>query len=95
MMLVRGPYDYLEENLKEIVKARQGVQVLPDFYTDRKGKERDKVVYHFADRIIKEKEAMLKAQQELSEHALDKWKAKEKERINEDPDAYIRTGPEA
>ncbi|MCB0767725.1 MAG: DUF4407 domain-containing protein [Flavobacteriales bacterium] len=95
MMLVRGPYDYLEENLKEIVKARQGVQVLPDFYTDRKGKERDKVVYHFAERIIKEKEAMLKAQQELSEHALDKWKAKEKERINEDPDAYIRTGPEA
>lgn len=89
MMLVRGPYDYLEENLKYIVKARQGVEIVPKFYPDRVGKEQDKVVYHYAERVIREKEALVKAQQELSEHALKVWTEREKKRIDQDPDKYV------
>lgn len=95
MMLVRGPYDYLEENLKYIVKARQGVEIVPKFYPDRAGKEQDKVVYHFAERIVREKEALVKAQQELSDHALRVWTEREKKKIEQDPDKYVQGGNEA
>lgn len=91
MMLVKGPYDYLEENLKEIVKARQGVQVDYGFFPDRQGKEKDKVTYHFADMERRMAEEQARQAGDLAVHALKRWGEREKGRIDEDPDNYVQS----
>jgi hypothetical protein len=41
-MLIKSPYDYLEENIKELVKAEKGIEVQLQFYPEKDGIERDK-----------------------------------------------------
>ena len=63
-MLIKSPYDYLDENIKELIKAEQGIEITHNYYKDEhlKGIERDKVVHHQVLRLLKEKVAILEAQ---------------------------------
>ena len=49
MMLIKGPYDYMEENLKAIVLARQGVHIRYNTLLGKDGQEVDEVNYYFVD----------------------------------------------
>lgn len=89
LMLIKGPYDYLEENIKELIKAERGIEVQYNFYQDKDGHERDKVVHHEVIRLLKEKVAILESQSEISLTAIQGWKEQKKANASVNPDEFI------
>lgn len=89
LMLIKSPYDYMEENIKELIKAENGIEIQHNYYQDKQGHERDLVVHHQVIRLLKEKIAILETQSQLSEAALGRWKEKKKESIRESPDQFV------
>jgi hypothetical protein len=90
LMLIKSPYDYMEENIKELLKAEQGIEIQHNYYQDGQGHERDKVVQHQVIRLLKEKIALLEAQSDLSTTALNSWKKQKEEEIQKNPGSFIR-----
>lgn len=90
LMLVKTPYDYMEENIKELMKAEEGVYIQYNYYKDKQGLERDLVTHMNVEKLIHEKLELLKVQKELTQHAVEKYKEKVKAQIDANPDAYIR-----
>lgn len=89
MMLIKGPYDYMDENVKELAKAESGIEVVYDFYQDKQGMERHKIINHSAEMKRAEKRAMLKAQEELNAHLIQEWKKKKLKEISDNPDKFM------
>jgi hypothetical protein len=89
LMLIKSPYDYLDENIKELIKAEQGIQIDHNYYQDKEGIERDLVVHHQVIRLLKEKVKILEAQTELASKAIDTWKEKKKEEVADNPEAFV------
>ena len=54
MMLIKSPYDYLEDNIKALQRADLGI-VKYDFYKDREGVQRNLVIYHQANKLLQGK----------------------------------------
>ena len=79
----------MEENVKELIKAENGIEIQYNYYQDNQGHERDKVVQHQVIRLLKEKIALLEAQSQLSEAALERWKEKKKESIRDNPELFV------
>jgi hypothetical protein len=90
LMLVKTPYDYLEENVKELIKAENGIEVRYDYYKDKKGQERHLVIHHQAERLIYEKVKAVEAQKELIDYAVQKYIEQQKGRMDENPDHFIQ-----
>lgn len=91
LMLIKSPYDFLSDNIKELVKAERGIEVKYDYYQDKEGKERDLVIFHEAMRLINDKAALAEAQKELSSYAISKWVEKQKALIDENPERYVQS----
>lgn len=89
LMLIKSPYDYLSDNYKEIAKANAGIEVRHDYYKDKKGRQRDLVIFHEAERQMSEQQKLTDARREIQEYIIEKWKEKEKEKIDQDPYQYI------
>ncbi len=90
LMLIKSPYDYMEENIKELIKAENGIEIQYNYYQDKQGHERDKIVHHQVIRLLKEKVSLLETQSRLSEAALDKWTEQKKASIEKDPSQFVR-----
>jgi hypothetical protein len=90
LMLVKTPYDYLEENVKELIKAENGIEVRYDYYKDKKGQERHLVIHHQAERLIHEKAKAAEAQKELIDYAVLKYIEQQKGKMDENPDHFIQ-----
>jgi hypothetical protein len=91
LMLIKGPYDYLEENIKDLVKAQNGIEIQHDYYKDKEGIERDLVIHHEVERMTSMKARVIEAQKELNEYIIDRWKEQQKEHIDANLDAYVST----
>jgi hypothetical protein len=89
MMLIKSPYDFMNDNLKALIKAEQGIEVKYDFYKDKDGVQRDLVINHQSENLIREKVKLLQTQADLNEIVLDEWKSKETTSIKKDPSKYI------
>jgi len=89
MMLIKSPYDFMSDNVKELIRAEEGIQIKYEYYKDKKGQERNLVINHQVKRKIDEKIALMAAQTELSDYIIEKWKKREKKNIDENVDAYI------
>ncbi|WP_421810710.1 DUF4407 domain-containing protein [Flagellimonas sp.] len=89
MMLIKSPYDFMSDNIKELIRAEEGIQIKYEYYKDKKGQERNLVINHQVKRRIDEKITLMAAQTELSDYIIEKWKEREKKNINENVDAYI------
>ncbi|TKC12762.1 DUF4407 domain-containing protein [Pedobacter polaris] len=89
LMLIKSPYDYMEENIKELIKADKGIEIKHNYYPDGEGIERDLVINHQVIRVLKEKIQLLEAQSDLSNQAINAWKDKKHNDINNNPDAYL------
>lgn len=92
LMLIKSPYDFLSDNVKDLLKADHGIEVVYDFYTDKEGAQRDKVIHHESRLKLAEKIKLLEARSELNAYVLEKWKKAEKDKADQDPDAYF--GPD-
>lgn len=93
LMLTKTPYDYLEENIKELMKAKEGVLIEYNYYKDKKGQERDLVIFCAKDKLSAEKKARLKAQKELSEYVISKYTEEMKRKIDANPADFISSEP--
>ena len=91
LMLTKGPYNYLSDNVKELILAEEGIEVHYDYYQDKKGQERIKLEHHKAKKLIHERKQLLLAQQRLNESIIDKWVQKEIEGLDDNLDTYITT----
>jgi hypothetical protein len=89
LMLIKSPYDYMEENIKELIKAENGIEIKANYYQDKEGHERDLVINHQVLILLKEKIQILEAQSQLSEEALKSWKEKKKDDVRQNPEDYI------
>jgi len=89
LMLIKSPYDYMEENIKELIKAENGIEIQYNYYQDKEGHEKDKIVQHQVIRLLKEKIALLEAQSELSAEALARWKDNKKDDIRKNPLDFV------
>jgi len=89
LMLIKGPYDFMEENIKELIKAENGIEIKANYYQDKEGHEKDLVINHQVIRLLKEKIQILEAQSELSEEALRGWKDKKMSDIKEKPEQFV------
>ncbi len=91
MMLIKSPYDFMNDNLKAMLKAEQGIEIKYDFFMDKKGVQRDLVINHQSEKLIKEKIKLLQTQTDLNEFVLEKWKTDELAKIKKDPSKYIES----
>tara|TARA_B100002052_G_scaffold283512_1_gene294515 strand:- start:143 stop:1432 length:1290 start_codon:yes stop_codon:yes gene_type:complete len=92
MMLIKSPYDYLEDNIKALQRADLGIEVKYDYYEDREGVQRNLVVYHQANKLLAEKIKLAQTQTELNDFIIDKWKDIEKKNITKNPGDFIDKG---
>jgi len=90
MMLIKSPYDYLEENIKELVKAESGLEIIHGFYPDEKGVNKDKVIYHEAIKKLKEKIQTLETQSALSSAAINAYKEQKIKDVHENPSSFVK-----
>ncbi len=90
MMLTKTPYDYLEENIKELLKAEEGILVEYNYYKDKKGQERDLVIYFAKEKLSSERKALLKSQQELTDYAISRYTEEMKRKIDANPGEYVK-----
>lgn len=93
LMLVKTPYDYMEENIKELMKAEEGIYIQYNYYKDKQGLERDLVTHMKVEKMIHEKVALLEKQKELTKYAVDRYGEKIKRQIDENPNAFIKDEP--
>lgn len=89
MMLIKSPYDFMNDNLKALLKAEQGIEVKYDFFKDKEGVQRDLVIHHQSEKMIREKVKLLQTQADLNEIVLEEWKNKEAANIKKDPSKYM------
>ena len=90
LMLTKTTYDYLAENRDELLKADYGIEVKYDYYKDKQGIEKHLTINHEAERIIFEKIKVTEIQKELTEYAIQKYKEREKKKIDDNLDDYIK-----
>jgi len=90
LMLTKTPYDYLSENRDDLIKAECGIEVRYDLYKDKKGQERHLIINHEFERMIYEKKKITEIQKELTDYAIEKYKAQEKEKIEANLEDYIK-----
>lgn len=91
LMLTKTTYDYLTENRDELIKADYGIEVKYDYYKDKSGVEKHLVINHEAEKLIYEKMMVSNIQKELIDYAIQKYKEREKQKIDTNLDDYIKS----
>jgi hypothetical protein len=91
LMLTKTTYDYLAENRDELMLAQNGIEVKYDYYKDKEGIERHLIINHEAEKLIFEKIKLTEIQKELTTYAVDKYKDKEKQKIDNNLDSYVKS----
>jgi hypothetical protein len=89
LMLIKSPYDYMEENVKELIKAENAIEIKANYYQDKEGIERDLVINHQVIRLLKERIQLLETQSSLSGEAIAAWKYKKMEEVKNNPEDFV------
>lgn len=90
MMLIKGPYDYMDENVKALALAESGIEVDYNFYKDEDGVEAHKVINHGAELKKKQRIQMIKAQDEINEKIINEWRKKKMKDVDDNIDDFIQ-----
>ena len=91
LMLTKTPYDFIEENIKELMKAEQGIYIQYNYFPDKSGQERDLVIHLNKEKIINEKRDLQQVQQNLSQYAILKYEEHMKRKIDANPELFIKS----
>ena len=94
MMLTKSPYNYMSDNTKELMLADAGIEVDKNYFENKKGQDRHKIIYHAAEEELNKKKRMLLAQEKVNEAVVDKWITQEMDNINNNLDDYISVNKE-
>jgi hypothetical protein len=90
LMLVKSPYDFLKENVEELMKAEQGIHIEYNYHKDKEGQERDLVTHLHKEKLIVEKKLLQNVQEELTEYAIAKYREEMKKKIDANPEKFIK-----
>jgi len=90
LMLVKSPYDFLKENVEELMKAEQGIHIEYNYHKDKEGQERDLVTHLHKEKLLVEKKSLQKVQEELTEYAIAKYREDMKKKIDANPEQFIK-----
>ncbi len=90
LMLTKSPYDFLKDNIEELMKAEQGIHVESNYYKDKKGQARDLITYLGRDKAILEKKELHEAQKRLTKYAVSKYEEEMMRKIDANPENFIR-----
>lgn len=89
MMLIKSPYDYLSENLDEITKAKQAIEIRHEFLRDENGQLLTKTLNYVPMQVIKEQRDAIEAQERLSQDIIAEWEKRELKNVKDNLDDYI------
>lgn len=89
MMLIKSPYDYLSENLDEITKAKQAIEIRHEFLRDENGQLLTKTLNYVPMQVIKEQKDAIEAQERLSQDIIAEWEKRELKNVKDNLDDYI------
>lgn len=90
LMLIKSPYDFLKYNVEELIKAEQGIHTQYNYHKDKNGQERDLVTHLESEKLLVEKKALLKAQEELTKYAISKYQEDMMKKIDANPQDFIK-----
>ncbi len=88
LMLVKSPYDYMTENVHQILEAKQGISL--HHMTDEHSQVHKLKENYNPKRIIAIVEHQNSKEEENAKQAITAFAAKEKKEIEENPDAFIK-----
>lgn len=88
LMLIKGPSDYMSENVNQILMAKQGIDIA--HIVDEKEQIHKVVMHHNPRRINEIIEHQNQKESENAKAAIDAFAEKERERINKNPDDFIK-----
>jgi hypothetical protein len=91
LMLIKSPYDFLKQNTQELIKAEQGIYIQYNYHKDKNGQERDLIRHLESEKLLLEKKELLKAQEELTQYAISKYKEDMMKKIDENPESFIKS----
>ena len=89
LMLIKSTYDFMDDNVKELMKAESGILVEYDYYPDKDGVARDLVIHIEKEKQIIEQKELLELQRRLTKYAIEKYEDSMKLKIDENPSKYI------
>ena len=84
MMLIKSPYDFIEDNIKDLIMAEHGIEIQQDVFPHREGQDKHLVVHHSAKKKLKEKIDQLRAEAALRDAILQNWHSDEIDKIKKD-----------
>ena len=91
LMLIKSPYDFLKQNMQELIKAEQGIYIQYNYHKDKNGQERDLIRHLESEKLLLEKKELLKAQEELTQYAIKKYKEDMMRKIDDNPESFIKS----
>jgi hypothetical protein len=88
LMLIKGPYDYMSENVNQILETKQGISIyhMKDEHSQLHKLKRN----HNPERIIAIIEHQNEKETENAKEAISAFADKEKDQIRNNPDDFIR-----
>jgi hypothetical protein len=88
LMLIKGPYDYMSENVNQILETKQGISVyhMKDEHSQLHKLKRN----HNPERIIAIVEHQNEKETENAKEAINAFAEKEKEQIRKNPEDFIK-----
>ncbi|UGU16748.1 DUF4407 domain-containing protein [Sinomicrobium kalidii] len=90
LMLIKSPYDFLKENVDELMKAEQGILIEYNYHKDKQGQERDLVRHIHKEKLLVEKKSLQQVQEELTKYAISKYEEEMKKKIDANPTAFVK-----
>ena len=91
LMLIKSPYDFLKQNVQELIKAEQGIYIQYNYHKDKNGQERDLIKHLESEKLLLEKKELLKVQEELTQYAISKYKEDMMKKIDDNPESFIKS----
>ena len=89
MMLTKGVYDYLAENMDRKLKAYSGIVHKEEIFQDKDGTiHRDYYEFLEEDQELQEKKMKLERQSDLSGKIINAWHSSKSQEISQNPDKF-------
>lgn len=90
LMVIKGSYDYLDENQKRIVRARAGIEPDARVISDGKGKSIHIDLHHGVDAVLAEEKRRLETERAMAAAVHEAWRKKTAAAIEQNPEAFVK-----
>ncbi|MCC7069701.1 MAG: DUF4407 domain-containing protein [Deltaproteobacteria bacterium] len=90
LMVIKGAYDYLDENQKRVVRARAGIEPDARIISDGKGKAIHIDLHHGVTAVLDEEKRRLDSERAMATVVHEAWQKKTAAAIAQNPEAFVK-----